>query len=174
MEDLMPVFQLLLLTLPALFTGVLAIYLFKGYLAQENKRRQFALEKQHAAQALPTRLQAYERLTLLLERTTLKRLLLRVAPLSQDLEAYIQLLLQTIEQEFDHNLSQQIYVSAPCWQSIIQAKLLTMQHIRKAGTADQVTSPDQLREIILKYFAEHPSPMQAPLTLLQAEAKTLF
>ena len=42
MEDLMPVFQLLLLTLPALFTGVLAIYLFKGYLAQEKKRRQFA------------------------------------------------------------------------------------------------------------------------------------
>ncbi|MDA8650805.1 hypothetical protein N9L39_01715 [Flavobacteriaceae bacterium] len=174
MGDYSVIGTVLMSTLPALCIGLMALYLFKGYIRQENKRQQFTLQKQLSAQALPTRLQAYERLTLLLERISLKRLLLRVTPLNSDLEGYIQLLLQTIEQEFEHNLSQQIYVSADCWRAIVQSKLLCMQHIRKAGATAQVTSSDQLREVILKQLFAHPSPTEHPLALLQEEAKTLF
>ncbi|MDG1961760.1 MAG: hypothetical protein P8I32_01835 [Flavobacteriaceae bacterium] len=174
MGDYSVIGTVLMSTLPALCIGLMALYLFKGYIKQENKRQQFTLQKQLSAQALPTRLQAYERLTLLLERISLKRLLLRVTPLNSDLEGYIQLLLQTIEQEFEHNLSQQIYVSADCWRAIVQSKLLCMQHIRKAGATAQVTSSDQLREVILKQLVAHSSPTEHPLALLQEEAKTLF
>ena len=74
--------------LPALVVGGLAYYFFDGFLKNEDRRRRFILHKEFQSETLPLRLQAYERLTLFLERANLIQLLIRVKPTSSDKKNY--------------------------------------------------------------------------------------
>ena len=61
-------FQILSYCIPAIIVGGIAYYFFSMHLKNEENRRRFLLLKENEKNALPLRLQAYERLTLLLER----------------------------------------------------------------------------------------------------------
>ena len=102
------IIELAFYTLPALITGVVAFYSFQTFSNSEEKRRRFHLLKENQKQSLPIKLQAYERLALLLERINPSKLLIRVAPLNDNKSDYQNLLIHHIEQEFEHNLTQQI------------------------------------------------------------------
>ncbi len=56
------------IVLPSLITGGLAYYFFMIHLKNEDKRRSYLLLKENRKQSLPIRLQAFERVTLFLER----------------------------------------------------------------------------------------------------------
>lgn len=166
--------QLLLALLPALIVGAVAYYFFKNFLKSEEGRRRFLLVKDNQKTALPMRLQAYERMTLFLERISPGKILFRVKPNSDDPAQYEQLLIRTIEQEFEHNLAQQIYLSGDCWDYIKTAKNATIGLIRKANGLDEVTTADALRETILKNLMEKPAPTDAALAFIKKEVKTFI
>ncbi|HEY9186171.1 MAG TPA: hypothetical protein VIM94_12685 [Salegentibacter sp.] len=166
--------QLLLALLPALIVGALAYYFFKSFLKSEEGRRRFLLVKDNQKTALPIRLQAYERMTLFLERISPGKILFRVKPNSDDPSQYEQLLIRTIEQEFEHNLAQQIYLSGDCWDYIKTAKNATIGLIRKAKGLDEVTTADALRETILKNLMEKPAPTDAALAYIKKEVKSFL
>ena len=84
--------------------------------------RRYLLNKEAQKDALPIRLKAFERMTLFLERINPTKLLIRITPLSQDKNEYENYVIAQIEQEFEHNLTQQIYLSDDCWTIIITAK----------------------------------------------------
>jgi len=127
------IFEVFLYAVPSLITGLIAYYFFKEHTKNEDGRRRFLLHKDMQVSSLPIRLQAYERMALFLERITPTKLLVRVSPTSSNEEDYESLLIQNISQEFEHNLSQQIYVTDDCWNIIVAAKNATIQLIRKAG-----------------------------------------
>ena len=166
--------QLLLALLPALIVGALAYYFFKSFLKSEEGRRRFLLVKDNQKTALPIRLQAYERMTLFLERISPGKILFRVKPNSDDPSQYEQLLIRTIEQEFEHNLAQQIYLSGDCWDYIKTAKNATIGLIRKAKGLDEVTTAHALRETILKNLMEKPAPTDAALAYIKKEVKSFL
>ena len=97
--------------LPAILVGGIAYFFFNSYIKQEDGRRRFLLHKDSQKTALPMKLQAYERLTLFLERISPGSLLTRIKPYNDDKYDYEALLIKTIEQEYEHNLTQQIYIS---------------------------------------------------------------
>jgi hypothetical protein len=167
MED--KIFSLLMFTIPAIVTGGIAYFFFRDHMQNEDRRRRYLLHKDAQKEALPLRLQAYERLSLFLERITPAKLLIRVSPTTTNKDDYERLLIMSIEQEFDHNLSQQIYMSDQCWNIIIAAKNTTIQLIRKAGLSEKVTSPDKLREVILTEMMESESPSNAALSFIKKE-----
>ncbi len=117
---------------------------------------------------MPIRLQAYERMALFLERISIPSLVVRVAPKSADKNAYEQLLIRSIENEFDHNLSQQIYMSDDCWNIIKAAKNATIQSIRKVGMSES-DSADKLREDILNETMDKQSPSATALAYVKKE-----
>ena len=123
---------------------------------------------------LPIRLQAYERMALFLERITPSKLLIRVKPTSSDESTYESLIVATIEQEFEHNLSQQIYVSDECWNIIVAAKNTTIQLIRKAGLLEKTETADKLREVILTEMMEKRAPSDAALAFIKKEVGELW
>lgn len=168
------ILDLFLYAIPTLITGFIAYYFFKEHVKNEDNRRIFLLKKDLQVNALPTRLQAYERLTLFLERISPAKLLIRVAPISDEKNAYEALLLQSIEQEFEHNLSQQIYVTDKCWSVIIAAKNATMQLIRKASLSEKANTADKLREIILTEMMEREAPSETALALVKQEVSQIF
>ncbi|AXG71661.1 hypothetical protein KORDIASMS9_03918 [Kordia sp. SMS9] len=172
MED--RIFDLLMYSVPAIITGGLAYFFFRDHMQNEDKRRRYLLHKDSQKEALPIRLQAYERLSLFLERITPSKLLIRVTPNSSNKEDYERLLIMSIEQEFDHNLSQQIYMSDQCWNIIIAAKNTTIQLIRKAGLSEKVTSADKLREVVLTEMMEQESPSNTALSFIKKEVGDLL
>lgn len=118
--------------------------------------------------ALPQRLQAYERLVLLAERIALPNLISRVG--QQDLSAReMQLLLtQTIRQEWEHNISQQIYVSKEAWEAVNNLKEQNMLIINQvASFLPEDATGTQLNKSLLDVLIENP---KASLHTIVAEA----
>lgn len=165
---------LFLYAVPALITGVIAYYFFREHTKNEDGRRRFLLQKDMQVNAMPLRLQAYERMALFLERISPSKLLIRVNPTSSDKDIYESLIIQTIEQEFEHNLSQQIYLSDECWNIITAAKNATIQLIRKASLLEKTDSANKLREIVLTEMMEKRAPSDAALSFIKQEVSEMW
>ena len=168
------IIDLFLFAIPSLITGIIAYYFFKEHTKNEDGRRRFLLKKELQVNALPTRLQAYERMALFLERITPSKLLIRVTPTSSNKDDYEALIIQSIEQEFEHNLSQQIYISEKCWNIINAAKNATIQLIRKASLLEKTDTANKLREVILTEMMERRSPSDAALSFIKDEVADLW
>lgn len=167
------IFQLFAYLIPSVVTGAIAFYFFRMHTNNEEGRRRFLLHKDSQKDTLPVRLQAYERMALFLERIAIPSLVVRVAPQSDDKNAYENLLVKSIETEFDHNLSQQIYMSDECWNIIKAAKSATIQMIRKAAMSNTETA-DKLREDILNETMDKTSPSATALTFVKREIGDLW
>ncbi|MDC6351418.1 hypothetical protein PP178_07620 [Zeaxanthinibacter sp. PT1] len=167
------IFQLFAYLLPAVVTGAIAFYFFRLHTRNEEGRRRFLLHKDAQKNALPLRLQAYERMALFLERISIPSLVVRISPKSADKNAYETLLIRNIENEFDHNLSQQIYMSDECWNIIKAAKNATIQAIRKAAMSE-ADNADKLREDILNDTMDKASPSATALSYIKKEIGELW
>ncbi len=167
------VFQLFAYLLPSLVTGLIAFYFFRLHTRNEDGRRRFLLHKDSQKDTLPVRLQAYERMALFLERIAVNSLVVRVAPKSQNKTDYENLLIKNVEDEFDHNLSQQIYMTDECWNIIKAAKSATIQIIRSAAMSES-DSADKLREDILTQMLEKQSPSATALAFVKKEIGDLW
>jgi len=101
--------------LPALIVGVVVVFVIYAFFKDARIRRNEELKAENHKLTLNLRLQAYERIALLLERITIKQLVMR---LSMPGMAGLQLqweMLKTINEEFEHNFSQQIHLSTELW-----------------------------------------------------------
>jgi hypothetical protein len=96
--------------------------MLRYFLRSEQRNQQHELKKVNRETTLPLRLQAYERFILLLERISLESLLMRIAKQNMTARQLQQEILKNIRTEFDHNLSQQLYISNDAWQKILSAK----------------------------------------------------
>jgi len=168
------ILNVVLQLLPTIIVAALAYYFFKEYTKTENGKRRFLLHKENQKTSLPLRLQAYERLSLFLERISPGSLLTRVKPYSDDKDAYERLLLQNIEQEFEHNLTQQVYVTNECWNIIRTAKNATISIIRKTNMSDKVQDSDKLREVILTDLMDQQAPTDTALSFLKSEVAEIL
>lgn len=108
--------------LPSVLVMIVAFYMLNRVLKHDYTRRVFEYKKSVAKEVIPLRMQAYERLALFLERMQPTNLLLRVQQKNMKSMSLHAGLMQTIRSEYDHNMSQQVYVSNEVWLLINQAK----------------------------------------------------
>lgn len=174
MDITLKLVDLLFYAVPALITGIIAYYFFREHTRNEDGRRRFLLHKDMQINALPLRLQAYERMVIFLERISPSKLLIRIVPISTDKAGYETLLIATVEQEFEHNLSQQIYISDECWNIISAAKNATIQLIRKAALLEKTTTANKLREVVLTEMMERHSPSSTALSYIKQEVSEMW
>jgi len=168
------IIEILAYTLPSLITGSVAYYLFNLYFKEQQNTRRWLLQKDAQKDALPLRLQAYERMTLFLERISLTKLLVRISPISNDKMDYGNLIVEHIEQEFEHNLTQQIYMSDECWSIITTAKNATIQMIRKTIITEEIKDADALRNVLLNDLLDKQSPSNAALAYIKNEVSQMW
>ena len=115
--------------------AVLAYFIYdltKKYFDQQNNIRTLEIQQKSLQATLPLRLQAYERLLLLCERITIPNLVGRLRTEGASASDLRMAMLMAIKQEFEHNLTQQIYVSEKLW------KILLMARDNTANTLDIV------------------------------------
>lgn len=168
------IIEILAYPLPSLITGSVAYYLFNLYFKEQHNTRRWLLQKDAQKDALPLRLQAYERMTLFLERISLTKLLVRISPISNDKMDYGNLIVEHIEQEFEHNLTQQIYMSDECWSIITTAKNATIQMIRKTIVTEEIKDADALRNVLLNDLLDKQSPSNAALAYIKNEVSQMW
>jgi len=99
---------------------------------------------------LPLRLQAYERITLFLERIQPVNLVLRVQKSEMSAQELQLALIRTIREEFDYNLSQQVYMSPTAWEMIKNAREESISIINRAST--QLTPQDTASALVRAIF----------------------
>lgn len=168
------ILQMLFYLLPAVVVGVIAFYFFSLHTRNEEHRRRFLLHKEAQKHALPLRLQAYERMALFLERIAPGNLLVRIKPSGSDKDNYTNLLIKSIEQEFEHNLAQQIYISDECWNVIKASKNATINNIRKTCGKEDITTANELRQHIANSLVEQQPPSETGLAYIKNEVKNLW
>ncbi len=166
--------DLLISFLPAVIVAFISFYFFNLHVRNEERRRRFLLHRENQKQAFPLRLQAYERMVLFLERISPGKLLSRMAPVGEDKKGYASLLVNTIDQEFEHNLTQQIYISDECWNTIKAAKNATIALIHKTTLKKEVDSADKMREVILTGLIEKGAPSDTALAYIKDEISDMF
>ena len=131
------------------------------------------LEKKQASnkEILPLRLQAYERLILFVERINPVNLLVRL--LEQDLSAadFEQRLINEIRAEYQHNVTQQLYVSDTAWSVTKQLKDNTVALVRNAGMGLQASAnAKELSTVLLGHIAAlEENPYELALNTIKSE-----
>ena len=140
---------------------ILLYYVFnRKSIKRDNEREKLLKERMQHPRATvvneaprkgtPQTIQAYERLIILMERIDLHKLVVRVAPISELKQDYATFLIQNIEQEFDFNISQQLYVSEEAWALIETAKQTIIQQILKTSLNTQVENAYNLQKQLLQ------------------------
>ena len=168
--------QLLNIAIPATIVFLTAYFLLDKMFRNDERRRSFELQRQSTSILTPTRLLAYERLTLFLERTTPHSLV--VSAIKPEMNC-IQLqakLLETIRLEYSHNISQQIYIGDTAWQSIVAAKESLIKLINTcAASCDPNATAAILAEKIIQIYAATPdTPTEIALVKLKEEVRKYF
>ncbi len=170
-------FELLKYTVPALIVFFTAYFLLKMLLDERQRIDRMHLRQEAQKITLPLRLQAYERLTLLCDRVEITNSLLRIRTPGMTVSELKGMLMLAISQEFEHNTSQQLFVSETLWQIITIAKTQTLGLIAQAAEGLQPNEDAQaLVEKILALAEEQPapSPLQRAIIAVRTEAGQLF
>ncbi len=125
---------------------------------------------------LPLCLQAYERLVVFLERIRLESLIKRLNQSGLNVQETEQLLITSIRSEFEHNISQQIYVSTPSWEAVSSAKeqLIRVIHIAASKLSADESGNVLCKELLSQSFPNNDSPVSIALEILNSEAKKLM
>lgn len=171
------ILEILKYTLPSIVVFLTAYFILKTYLQSEYEKKQLEVRIDNFKAALPIRLQAYERLALLLERISPNNLIHRVNKQGMNARDLQLALISNIRLEFEHNQAQQIYVSGATWMMIVQVKEEIVSIINRVAVdlPESATSKDLSRRI-LEYFInnEQSMPTQKALDVLKAEVKKIY
>lgn len=168
--------DILKLTLPAVIVGATAYLLLKALL-DERQRMDLALLRNDAQKiTLPLRLSAYERMMLLCDRADVANTMLRVRMPGMKVRELRGVLLMAINQEFEHNVSQQLYVSDTLWQIIRMARNNTLAMVTMTGSDIDPDAPSEvLANALLQAIDEQSiTPMQTAIMAVRMEAGKLF
>lgn len=177
-------FDFMKIVIPSLLVLGITYMMMRSYFDNQVKMKQIELEQdrnklamQHDREGTMVRLQAYERLILLLERNHPMKLLSTVAPGDLTAYEYHMGLLATIRNEMDYNLTQQLYVSDDAWnvsRSAIE-ELISIINLLAKQIPNDSTGRD-LGKKILNYFMDPQTkvPNDSAIRVLKSEARTLL
>lgn len=141
----------------AVMVTVGAVYVTKLVMEAKAKIAALGSNRENRSVVLPLRLQAYERMALFLERVDPNQLVLRIHTPGLTVSQEQNLLLTAIRSEFEHNISQQIYLSDAVWQKVCEAKS-DIESIINTVAADYDKAADSraFAETVLAVTAEKP------------------
>src|SRR6185312_15907051 len=112
-----------------------AMYLtVKTFVTKDFEKKLIDLKSENTKIILPLRLQAYERMCLFLERISLHNLVVRVNNPAYNSSALQHKLLSEIREEFNHNLSQQVYMSDQSWGMVKQSMEEVISIVNKSAS----------------------------------------
>ena len=173
MSDFLEILKYILPSLVVFFT---TFYLVRKYFESEERKLKHQRMINNQNMITPLRLQAYERLIIFLERISPENLVIRVNRTGYTAQQLQTEMLSTIRSEFEHNLSQQIYVSHSAWEMLKAARARTIHLINTtAAKIDKNTPSLQLSKAILESLVENEDePCASAIKMIKKEIGEMF
>ena len=147
-----------------------------SFLKNERDNKLISLKTKNTETILPIRLQAGERICLLLERVTPNNLIRRVNTGNYSAKELHQLLLHEVREEYNHNLSQQLYFSDETWESVRNAieQVLTMINRAAQDLNEEARGIDLNKRIFQLYLEKHNDSISQALKNVKSEIRVYF
>ncbi len=171
---LQEVIEILKYLLPQIIVFLTAYFLISKFVENELKIRRTEYRNSQQNLVTPIKLQAYERLTLFLERISPNSLIPRVQEPKLTAKQMQSLLLSSIRAEFEHNLSQQIYVTPDAWKVIKSAKENVIKLINSVASElkDDASAFELSKTILEKWMKAENTPTNTALIFLKNEVSS--
>lgn len=143
-------FQIALIILPAGAVFMTAIYFMRQIAAREIRAAHLDQKAERQKFFLPHRVDAYQRIILLMERIHPNSLIMRHNNPGLPAAAFQIKLLESIREEYEHNIAQQMYIAPESWEIAKKAKDETIKIIHLAG--QQMTPTSTAMDLSAKIF----------------------
>ncbi len=168
--------EILKYTLPAIVVSFTIVFMLKYYIKADAKKKDIISKSEIHDKTIHLRLQAFERLVLFLERISPEQLVLRVDASGMDAGQYHRVLLQTVREEYEHNIAQQIYISLKAWELVKAAKESVIQliNLAKKDLKEDATSIDLASKIVELKMLGGCQQLDPALSFIKKEVAGLF
>ena len=170
------VVDLLKILMPAALV-LYAMYLtIKSFLNKDFEKKVVDLKMKNTEIILPLRLQAYERMSLFLERISPHNLVIRVNEPGLEVAHFHQKLLVEIRNEYNHNLSQQVYMSDNTWNLVKKSmedvvSIINTAALNVPGDAKSI----ELAKMIFEFLMQrNQDPIAPAMKFLKDEIRVVF
>ena len=170
------ILEIVKITVPALIVFLTVYYVMKTYLEKQYQLKQLEYKQGQQKTTIPMRLQAYERLSLFCERIAIPSILLRLRESDQTVAELRLKLLLNIQQEYEYNITQQVYVSDQLWQIIKISRNDTQTIVNGVAEKFDPKSPSSnLASALLNFMDKQPaSSLDKALIAIKKEASILM
>ncbi len=170
------IITLLIAVVPSGIIAFAAMQSFKTFFNGQERKALLQMKTDDHKTSFPLKLQAYERLAIFLERIKVHNLVLRVYTPGADAKYMQAEMMKAIRSEFEHNLSQQIYVSPTAWSLVVFAKEETIQMMNLASqTMKEGNGSTDFSNVIFELNKGlEKEPTEQALKFINEEAKKLM
>lgn len=161
---------------PALAIGVVVVYLVREFLNTNLKTKHLKLKENARNTLLPVKLQAFERVVILLERIKPNNLVMRLHKPGKNAQYFQAELVKSIRAEFEHNLSQQLYVSDLSWKVVILAReeILQMLHLASKEVSNEESATVFSQKFLEIYNHMERSPIDEAIKVVKKEMMKFY
>ena len=168
--------ELLKISLPAIIVSYALFLIVRAFISKELDKVRLETVMKAKEPIIPIRLQAYERMCLFLERIAPGNVIQRLNASRLSARELHTLILRDIREEFNHNLSQQLYMSEIAWKNIKLAMETNISLINEAAEnlSKEATNMDLVRSIMDKHFQVENDNIEIALAFVKAEIQELF
>jgi hypothetical protein len=169
-------FDILKYTIAGLGIVWIAFYLIKPYLDRFERLQLIELKKAISTQTLPLRLQAYERVVLFIERVNPGNMLIRLNGPAYSAAELHSIVVEEIRNEYQHNITQQIYVSARAWAVVKRVKDDTLGIVNNSikGLPENASGLDYSKVILMELSQLEDNPYDIGAGLIRKDVEELF
>lgn len=174
--DKLAYYEILLLTIPVIVLFLAIYLLFRQFFQNQLKLQMAQAGRSNGDSIVRLKLHAYERLMLFCERIEIKNLIGRLHQSNMKARDLKAALIVTVHQEFEYNLSQQLYVSGQLWQIVELAKSQMIEIITHVGATVKDDAPaSDLSNTLLAYFeTQKQNPVQTAKAAIRQESKLIL
>jgi hypothetical protein len=154
-----------------------AVYLVvRSFITREIELKKLEVRTRSIETILPARLQAYERITLFLERISPQNLLIRLNNPAYTARDFQKILLDEIRNEYNHNVSQQVYMTEEVWNQVRNAKedLIMMINESEGQVAPDASGIELSKKIFEMVMSAKFDPIGHALSDLKKEIRQVF
>jgi hypothetical protein len=165
------IIDIIKITIPSLVVFLTAWILLRNMIRNDQDRRRQEIIMQGARTVTPIKLQAYERIVLFLERISLESLLIRVSTPDMTAGQLQSALLTAIRSEFEHNLSQQIYMSPQAWEVVKNARsgIIKMINSEAEKMKENTPSIELSKQLLTKVMEIDKEPTRVAIDYIKEE-----
>lgn len=161
---------------PSILVFILVFLILKQFFEFQLRKQAMDIRRLNQQAITPVRLQAYERVILLMERINPSQLVMRMNQPNLSKKDFHALLIQQIRQEYEHNLTQQIYMTKGAWEAVKKAKEESIKLVNVAATrVPEDAAGLELGKAVLEMVMDiEKLPTQAAIDILKQEVRTLY